>query len=143
MRKISLILAVCSAVISAPVFAQNVTYACQYIKSGGLNWKNKNWQITNFNLLPPFFLQSTQTSSDPKITSDSLIKALANGMLTGVFCHQTINGIQACGDSVGGSFIFNFNTMNGAISQILGGSMSDNNPEKDSLVVKTFTCTKM
>lgn len=128
---------------TSQAIAQNVTYACQYIKSGGLTWKNKNWQITNFNLLPPFFLQSTQTSSDPKITSESLTKALANGMLNGVFCHQTINGIQACGDSVGGSFIFNFNTMNGSISQILGGSMSDNNSEKDSLVVKTFTCTKM
>ena len=55
MRKISLIIAVAAALMSAPVMAQNATYACQYIDAGGLEWIKGGWKTIKFHIPSPFF----------------------------------------------------------------------------------------
>ena len=138
MRKISLILATFTAVISAPVIAQNVTYACQYIADSGLVWKNKQWETIKFTFQRPFFLNSINS----KLTTESVGKVIGANP-NRVFCHDSSMKIQSCGDWLGGSLIFNFTNLNGGVSQIFGASVEDGTPEKDSLHVRAFTCTKM
>ena len=128
-----------AALISAPVMAQNVTYACQYIESGGLNWENKRWKSVSFKLERPFFLSASNSS----LTVESVSKVFSNEQMIPSFCHVTFTNTQTCSDPVGRALIFDFTSMNGAISRIFGGSMPDNNSKKDSLMVQAFTCTKM
>ena len=136
MRKLSLILAITTAVISAPTMAQNVTYACQYIESGGLDWKGQKWQSTRFHLRPPFFLKATSS----KLDADSISKIIGEAF---VICHEMqLAEIHSCSGFLGGSLIFDFKTLRGGVSQIAGATQSDDE-DKDSLAVKPFTCTKM
>ena len=139
MRKLSLILAISSAVISAPVFAQNVTYACQYLESAGLGWKNGRWTVTKFNVGAPFFLKASNSSLD----KESVAKVLKKSRASFVLCHQPDEGTQSCGDFLGGSLVFDFNTLNGGVSKIFGSSLPTNDNDKDTLSVQPFTCTKM
>jgi hypothetical protein len=137
MRKLSLILAIGFAVISAPAMAQNVTYACQYIKAGGLNWENKNWKLVEFNIQKPFFL----AASNGKLNIDSVAKFW--GVLKeDVMCHPPFGNYQTCSSYLGTALSFNFYNMNGGVSALFGASMSDGD-NKDSLSVRAFTCTKM
>lgn len=139
MRKISLIVATASALISAPVMAQNVMYACQYLKSGGLIWENKQWRSTGFKSDPPFFL----STSNATLNTDSVAKAFG-GANVKVFCHEpTMEGLQSCVNIVGEGLIFDFNTMNGGVSRIVGATQSNNATRRDTLSVEAFTCTKM
>ena len=43
------------AAVATPVMAQTVTYACQYLKTAGLNWEDGQWKSTVFENDPPFF----------------------------------------------------------------------------------------
>ncbi len=139
MRKLSLILAICFAVISAPTMAQNVTYACQYVATGGLVWKDQQWQISKFIFNQPFFL----SASNSNLNVDSVAKALGNYNFK-VLCHEPLtNGVQACINFTGNSLIFDFNTMNGGISKIIGSTQPKNEHLKDTISVEAFTCTKM
>jgi hypothetical protein len=138
MRKLSLILAISFTFISAPVMAQNVTYACQYTDSGGLDWENKRWKLVKFSLERPFFL----STSNSRLTVESVSKAFGDGQII-PFCHGAFENKQTCSDPLGRVLIFDFISMNGAISRIFGGSMADKNSDKDSLMINAFTCTKM
>jgi hypothetical protein len=140
MKKIATIISFSFALISAPVIAQNVTYACQFAESAGLVWDNKRWAVSKFFLKNPFFL----TASNAKLNVDSVGKALGKSTTTDLRCNDPDSlGTQSCGDSLGGHLIFDFGSMNGGISQIFGASMSDVFSKKDSVSVSTFTCTKM
>ncbi len=139
MRKISLILAICFSVISAPTMAQNVTYACQYIRSGGLNWESNQWKPTGFTLKPPFFIAANNNSIIPS----SLEKVLGADAQE-IHCHLTVlDKTQTCSDYLGGVLSFSFKSLNGAIAQTFSGTSQNNAITKDQLLVATFTCTKM
>jgi hypothetical protein len=137
MRKLSLIVAICSAVISAPVIAQNVSYECQYIESGGLKWENKQWKVTRFTLRQPFFL----TASNSKLTLESVAKLFDSPQIN-VFCHSAFEKIQSCSDSLGRSLIVELISMSGAISLMFGELMPDNG-SNGNLSVSPFTCREM
>lgn len=138
MRKISLILAICFSVISAPTMAQNVTYACQYLKSGGFTWENKNWKLVEFNIPRPFFL----AASSGELKNDSIAKVMEYGSPDSVICHPPVKSVQTCSGFLGDTLIFNFDAVNGGVARINGATESDD-VRKSSLVVRPFTCTKM
>jgi hypothetical protein len=137
MRKLTLILAASSALISAPVMAQNVTYACQYIKSGGLLWENKEWKATSFKSDAPFFLSAINN----QLTPNSVSKIFG----TDVTCleKEAVSDTQTCATVLADLLIFSFKTMNGGVSHIFGSRSESNQARKDTLSVETFTCTKM
>jgi hypothetical protein len=135
MKKIVLIIATAAAVISAPTMAQNVTYACQYLDSGGFNWKNGKWEITKFRTEAPFFL----IYENEKIDTDSLEKALKAMM----FKCENLGRNTYCISFLGKSFVFDKETMSGGVSILHGASMPNGGNYKDSIAVSPFTCTKM
>lgn len=138
MRRLSLSLIFTCLIISSRAEAQNATYACQFIAAGGLFWENGQWKTTKFKQKSPFFLNSVNQT----LTNESVGKALGANP-RGIFCHETFENQQSCGDWLGGALIFNFANLTGATSQIFGAAQKDNRPEKDSLLIQTFICTKM
>lgn len=138
MRTLSLILAIGFAVISAPAMAQNVTYACQYIKAGGLDWENKQWKATSFIINSPFFLSAV----NGQLVSNSVSK-IFDGTEVNCFTKLTTSDSQTCATRFAELLIFSFKTMNGGVSKIYGSQAQSNQPSKDTLSVETFTCTKM
>ncbi len=133
MNKLLMTLA-CTIAFSAPAFAQQVTYACQYIKSAGLNWEKGKWNTSSFNLDKPFFLSTVGGS----LTTNSVEKVLTSDS---TFCHPTNSKKQTCSDRLGGSLIFNHDNELGGVAQLYGSI--DNDANKDTLSVSPFTCTKM
>ena len=138
MRTLSLILTICITVISGSVMAQNDTYACQYIKTAGLSWKNGKWNSDSFINDDPFFLSAINN----KLTSASVSK-IFDGTEVNCFEKVTVSDSQTCATRFAELLIFNFKTMNGGVSNIYGSQVQSNQQRKDTLSVGAFTCTKM
>lgn len=134
-----LFMLVCTATLSAPVFAQQITYACQYIKTAGLNWEKGAWEATNFRLKKPFFLAVINKN----LTLNSVDKVL--GEYGKVFCHPpelSFMEYQTCTNQLGASLVFNHDTGLGGVAHIYG-AVFERQSYRDSLTVAPFTCTKM
>ena len=125
---------------SMPAVAEKTVYACQYVRSGGLNWNNGQWQPIEFNTRAPFFFSANNNA----LIRETVAKVLKIRVQTGVFCRPTdeFSQFQTCSDYLGGVFSFSFASLNGAIAQTFGGTQGENE-QKDSLVVSAFNCTKM
>ena len=144
MKKLLLMIA-CTVAFSAPVVAQQTTYACQFTESAGLIKENDMWRITSFILGKPFFL----TDENGMLTSQSVSKALrAEGL--GSVCAEKLtptSPLRSCVNSVGDSLLFNTQTLTGGVANILSSAASNNLPKKDTdgrtVYVSTFVCTKI
>lgn len=135
MKKLLLMLFL-TATLSAPVVAQQITYACQYIETAGLNWEKGAWKTTSFKLRKPFFL----TAVNGSLTLESVGKVTRT--TDSVFCHpKDVFKNQTCADELGGSLIFNHKNELGGVAQLFG-SVNEDLPI-DTLSVAAFTCTKM
>ena len=126
--------------IATPAMAEKTVYACQFIDSGGLEWKNGRWKPTGFYKSEPFFFSANNESIVPESMSGALGLESVNFL-----CHLSTDmfPVQTCSDSLGGVFIFNFNGLNGAIARVFSGVVGNSEKEKDPLYVSPFTCTKM
>lgn len=135
MKKLLLMLFL-TATLSAPVVAQQITYACQYIESAGLDWEKGAWNTTSFKSGKPFFL----TAVNGSLTLESVGKVIQT--TDSVFCHpKNVFKNQTCADVLGGSLIFNHKNELGGVAQLYGSV--NESPPKDTMSVAAFTCTKM
>lgn len=122
----------------APVVGSQMVYACQFVESGGLDWENGRWNLTGFNKGSPFFLSANNGSIVPESTKIAL-----NSPFPEIYCHpKFVGSVQTCSDGAGGSLVFSFLSLKGAVGRIFGG-ISSAESQKDSLVVSPFVCTKM
>jgi len=145
MRSILLAVAIIMG-ISAPALANQVVYACQFTASSGLKWSHGNWERTNFQLRPPFFL----TAVDNAILPESISKAFDTQL--GFFCNPTFAShsrevnteyVQTCSNLLGATMYFNFTTQKGAIADLFGAGTRSTMIDKDSVVTSTFICIKV
>jgi hypothetical protein len=140
MKKLLLMIA-CTAAFSAPVIAQQTTYACQYTASGGLYWEKGTWETSRFVLKKPFFLSSINGSLTTVSVANVFLDGAGDPNVT--HCHPiTSSKTQTCSDQYGRSLTFSHTNGLGAKAVIFGGTIRDDE-KKDTLVVAPFTCSKM
>ena len=137
------------AAVATPVMAGTVTYACQYLKSAGLDWQNDRWVSTGFYPEEPFMLIAIDGELVPPTSNDS------SNPLSFTECKPpfvapmgepgstAVSRVQSCSDRAGNSLVFNLNYLTGAYSQIIGGASSRNQAYKDTLSVSPFVCEKI
>lgn len=126
-----------TAALSAPVVAQQITYACQSIEAAGLNWEKGAWKATRLKLNKPFFL----TAVNGSLTLESVSKVLQSPTLF-VLCHpKELFNNQTCTDERGGFLFFNHENELGGVAQLLGSVLEGT--RRDTMYVEAFTCTKM
>ena len=144
-------------VMATPVMAQTVTYACQYLKTAGLQWENGKWVTTTFNNRQPFTLTATDGSLVPvDIFDEGDFDAKFEHPLLNANCFEpedvitdVVNGqfvsspVQSCVVGSGEFFMFDFGNLTGTSSMTGGGAGPRNGRYKDSLVVAPFFCANM
>ena len=137
---------------TAPVMAQTVNYACQYIVTAGLNWENGRWVVSEFHNRDPFILTAiNEKLVPPEITSEQQLShplAFAEcreptAEVTGLSDdHPVKSRVQFC-DSGGSVLAFSFGNLTGTASELLGGAAARENNYKDSVFVSPFVCEKI
>ncbi len=133
-----------SILISMVVFGHSVSaqvYACQFIQSAGLSYKNNEWRTATFQLESPFFLKI----DNARISQETAAKILRNLTPVEVSCTSRYSfllksTIFTCSD-YSAQLIFSPDSLLGAVSQIFGSIAST--PERDSLAVSRFNCQKI
>ena len=136
------------AAVAAPVMAQTVTYACQYLETAGLNWENGRWVATGFYNKDPFILTAIDGELVPPVPSDENMSnplsftqcSLPKQALTGEPGEIVMSKVQSCSDGVGNTLLFNLENLSGAFSQMMGAVAGRGNASKDSLTVAPFVC---
>lgn len=111
-------------------------WACQYLESAGLQWKNGQWGVGRFQLESPFVLMSDGNGS---LTEDSVSKPI-KAPVSLVECVDLQGGDIGCYDASGGYLFFNTNTGRGGVSQMNGATSTSDN--RDTVSVQAFECTK-
>jgi hypothetical protein len=115
------------------------TYACQFLKDGGLHWSGSDWVLRGFNTDPHFFLKTAGT----RVTPESA--ALASGSPSLVMhCHESVQSrpnLAVCINGAGRALVFDSGSSKGAFSSMIGST--GNGDKRDSLSVAPFTCQKM
>ena len=147
------------AAVATPVMAQTVTYACQYVESGGFDWTDEGWKLKYLALQKPFFLTAVDGSLMPPVLDKSRInevdyleKSFAHPLF-GTTCKDpriiAVGGeyddtTQACSGNDGQSLFFNFDALTGATSDLLGSvtpaQASEHLGKVGNVSVATFTC---
>jgi hypothetical protein len=123
-----------------PIQAQEKhSLACQYVKSGGLIWKNNNWEITRFFLDQPFFL-SVENNELPASSAGSVFGGPPAYQET-VSCVSSLARFTTCVGAMGETLFLNHETNSGAVSSLYGSGMTGD--ERDTLMIKTFICQRM
>lgn len=124
--------------LSLPVHAEKVMFACQYVKSAGLEWRSNHWMPIEIKVKAPFFLSSDKEG----LTKESVAKALDSEEKL-VTCSAVESFIQSCHAPLGETLIFDLGILSGGVSKIYGASQSRNSPYKDTVSVTAFVCAKM
>ena len=137
-------------VMAAPVMAQTVNYACEYVKTAGLEWKNGSWVVSTFDNMAPFILKTVDGSIVPpgfnSVGDESHPLYLAKcheqeGLITGIGTSQTAYVVtQSCNDNEGNFLVFSFTDLTGSYSSTIGGVSPRNSNYKESLSVAPFVC---
>ena len=128
-----LLIVLSSVLFSSGIQAQNKPLACQVEESVGLKWEDGRWVSKKF-VLNKFILVQTGDT----LTQESASKALGGA---NVFCkYLNINSTITCLDQSGGSLYFNFKTLKGGVSQLIGSTMNEA-VKRDSVTVEVFTCS--
>ena len=154
MKKLVSWLVVACGLAATPALAQTVNYACQYLKTAGLNWDNGHWVTGTFNNKQPFILTATDGSLVPlDIGGEGAFDAkfnhpifLANclepeDVITDVVNNQPVSSpVQSCVSGTGEFFVFDFDNLTGTYSLSGGGTGPRSAGYKDSLVVAPFVC---
>ena len=154
MKKLVTGLAIVLGVCAVPAVAQTVTYACQYVKTAGLNWENGRWIVGTFNNQQPFILTATDGSLVPLDTGgEGAFDAKFNhplylatclepeDVITDVVNNQPVSSpVQSCISGTGEFFVFDFDNLTGTYSLSGGGTGPRSAGYKDSLVVAPFVC---
>jgi len=140
MSKLFFTFVLSSAVLVAPAFAQQVTYACQYVETAGLGWKNGKWVPGTYVDDPPFFL----TAEGNSLTSESLEKIFGS---FGYSCNPPLQSLfgesQSCVGSLGTTINFSFTNLTGVRAATFAGIKPSNRSEKGYLLVAPFVCEKV
>ena len=113
------------------------TFACQFVASGGLDWKSSRWVATEFNSREPFFFKITPNDGMNSFKGDDSLERLP------LNCDQEARKlkIHSCSTAAGVYVYFWEITQRGAISRLFGSAMEKD--ERDSLTVSPFICQKM
>ena len=135
------------ATVTTPVMAQTVTYACQYLKTAGLNWEDGQWKDTVFENDAPFFLKT----ENGLLTPDILIEYMGFGNAPSVrpICTATFGeqidypSVQSCTSASGMTVSFSAETASGGLAWLFGASAPDSYRTKSELLVAPFVCTKV
>ena len=142
MKKLMHGLVIACGIAATPALAQTVTYACQYVKSGGLIWENDEWRPTLFHPDSPFFLKTENNS----LTSESVVKVIGGLPTSGaVVCTKAL-GLQprqSCVNYRGKALSFSTTTLSGTIANLFAGTQPQDDAFKDGLSVMPFVCTKV
>ena len=127
------------SVITGPALAETVTYACQYVKSGGLTWEQGQWKATAFKTKPPFFLK-TQNGS---LTLESVWQVFFPGQFDrskpyGPVCTPVVfkNQSQSCTDGFGNTIRFSATDLSGTAAKLFLTEGAR------TLSVAPFVCTR-
>mgnify|MGYP000179031023 CR=1 FL=1 len=144
MKKLMHGLVIACGVAITPALAQTATYACQYVKSGGLIWEDSEWRPTLFHLDSPFFLKTENGS----ITLESVAEVFGGiGRPTpeALMCTKAIGtqSNQSCIYGLGQALSFSTTTLSGTIANLFAGTQPQDDAFKDSLSVMPFVCTKV
>lgn len=135
-----------SALIAATLFAgaasaDKVAFACQYDVTGGFKWENGSWVLKHFQTDRPMVivLENGLISDETQNKNQWLYKCKKTTFSSPLVSDQTI----VCFDELGGYLMFDPATGLGARAEILGAVVKlDSNQRRDTLSVRTFTCTK-
>jgi len=145
MKKLVSGLVVACGVAATPALAQTMTYACQYVKSGGLIWEGSVWRPTLFHADSPFFLKTEYGL----LTPESVTKVFGIDVdLWPPFefeCTQAVGTppTQSCIDYLGRALSFSTTTMSGTVANLFAGTLPQRDAVKDTLSVQPFVCTKV
>jgi hypothetical protein len=145
MKVTAALLAVMS-LFSATVSAKTVVYACQYTKSVGFKYKSSEWSPTNYKVGKPFFLRFTDGSIEYASVGIQLRGHEENpfNVFSWLKCPYTGKEMHVCLDDQGRSLAFNTESLEGAISDIVGIAIPKELVEiRPDLALATFTCAKM
>ena len=132
-------------VMAAPVMAQTVTYACQYVKSGGLIWENSVWKSTLFHPDSPFFLKT----EDGLLAPESVTEVFGMDRdLSSPFAFECTQAAgtslnQSCIDFLGHALSFSTTTMSGTVARLFAGTSPQRKAVKDTLSLAPFVCTEV
>lgn len=128
---ISLLVLLCSLLFQSGAIAQNKPLACQTDAIGGLQWENGQWVLSKYGSQKFILVQTNEG-----LTKDSVAKALRIEE-TLVTCKK--EGTVTCFDNFGGHLLFDLKTLKGGIAVLYGSILTKG--ERDSVVVKVFSCT--
>ena len=141
MRKL---IAVAAMVLSTTAVAQpdKDWWACQVVKSSGMEWENNRWVTGTFQEDPPFVLMSDGNGS---LTKESVSKVFSGqtSYADQVTCNPDPYGRRRvhCFESAGTTMFFDSQAGKGAVARVLG-SISTDTDRRDSVEVSAFECTK-
>jgi hypothetical protein len=144
MKILALIVSMTATMISLPVFAQNATYACQYIMQSGMHRVQEVWKTTNFLLPEPFFFTISDGLIDKKSLENSPVRISS---LSGS-CSKTkhddplIGRSHWCSDNTN-YLSFSEKTLAGGLAKTMGAMQSASDPIVDSVTVSRFKCQKV
>ena len=147
MKKLVYGLVTACGIAVTPALAQTVTYACQYVKNGGLVWEDGNWRVGRFNTGNPFFLKTENGSLTPESVRGVFGQASgARSSPLEYVCTPAV-GIepshQACINYIGTALSFSTTSMAGTVAMLTGGTQPKEDSRKDTLHVAPFVCTKV
>jgi hypothetical protein len=137
-----LILTLLLPFLSATVYADG-NYGCVMNVSGGFNWENGTWKLSNFhkeNIL--ISIQGNGSKLKYKQASNTFESEYVC-TLSKFYDIQRKKSFDFlnCKDDFGGMVVFDEVTLKGGESQ-LNGSLTRSNQYKDSLSVREFTCQR-
>jgi hypothetical protein len=117
------------------------TFACQYIEAAGLNWEAGRWKSTRFNVEKPFFLNMDGANLNQKVVAD-FFESTGFSSKEVRCTKRELQPIHSCIDGYGSFMFFDPRTGLGGAAD-LSGAITSSTGNRDSLVVKPFTCQKM
>jgi len=138
------ILCVLIAALSGGV-ASAQTFACQYVASAGLVWKNEKWRNTTFALPKPFFLKVASNNLVPASVAPIFhagewdVKCDSRSNETG----KPVKNVEVSCVGGLGNFLY-FSPTNGQGAVVFTyGSAAEHQSIRDDLQLYPFTCQKM
>ena len=128
-----------TALLIAPVFAQNRPLACQADRAAGLEWERGEWVTKQFKPEPAKFIL---IMSGEVLTPESVAKALLeDGYPRTPRCEKELFSV-ICRSGIGLPTFLYFSpiSMTGGISHLSGSAHDDKFGFKSPVTVSTFTC---
>ena len=115
-------------------------WACQFIESGGLIWKDRAWTSTKFTLKKPFVLVADGAGL---LKLDSVANALGSDEMATTCTNKNVDGHIFCPSRwSGASFSFDPKTGTGGTARIPGAFEDLSSSNRASLNISVFECAK-